>query len=286
MMAGRTSAPAVPRAAAIITGLLLSLVLPGVFPVRAGAVFERDVAPSATDAVCGAGPAFELIDLLTRPEREVRWSLRATSMELYGLPELRGAGVSVSRDSPGASFSLGASSFGCRVYRERAVEVASMRRWSEDLVIGFHWRALCLAWEGGPPEWTGALDLSAAWLVHGRLVVGLSVRNLTRSSILSSPVSSRVSGDAALVLDGVTILASLSGEPGFAPSPALGCEIPIAACVSIRGGIGTEPSSTAFGLRLGSGRGPERTRWPDVDLAWSRHPVLGSSYSLTVSIRI
>jgi len=264
----------------------MMLALLGGLTTYAGAAFERDVRLTTADAVCDAGPRPELIDLLTGPEPEARWRIRATSMELYGLNELRGTAVMVSRDSPGASLSFGAWSFGCPFYNERTVEVANTRLWSADLAIGLQWRALCLAWEGGTPEWTSALDLSAAWLVQGRLVVGLSVRNLTRSSILSSPVSSRVSGDAALVLDDVTILGSLSGEPGFGPATAVGCEITIAPWVRIRAGIGTESPSTAFGFSLGGGRAQRWVRWPEVDLAWSLHPVLGSSYSLTVSIRL
>jgi len=244
-------------------------------------VFERDVRPTAADAVCGAGPRQELIDLLVEPERETQWRLRTTSMELHGLPELRGVAVSVSRESSGSWLSIGGASFGGRVLREQTMEVAGTRRWSQDVAIGLRARALCLVWKGGVPEWTGAVDLSAAWLVSGRLVVGLSARNVTRSLILSSPVSSCVSGDAALVLDGVMILASLSGDPGFAPSPAIGCELALASWVRLRAGVRTEPSSTAFGLHLGGGR----TMRPDLDLAWCWHPVLGSSYSLTVSIR-
>ncbi len=263
-------------------GLVVTVALLAASSVTASAAFERDIRPTAADAVCRAGPRQELIDLLTRSERETGWRLRATSSELYGLAELRVAAVSVSRESPGACLSVSASLFGGRIYRERTMEVSSARRWSQDVATWLRGRVLCLVWEGGVPVWTGAVDLSAAWIVHGRLIIGLNAQNVTRSSVLSSPVASPVSGDAALVLDGVTILASLSGEPGFAPSPAVGCELELASWVRLRAGIRTEPSSTAFGLHIGGGR----TMRPDLDLAWCWHPVLGSSYSLTVSIHI
>ncbi len=263
-------------------GLLAAAVLLVVAPYPAGAAFERDIMPASADAVCGAGPAAEIIELLIGAERGTRWQLRATSSELYGLAELRSATVSLSRESPGMHLSVHASSFGGRVYREQTVQVAGARRWSEEVAIGLRGRALTLGWAGGSSELAAAVDLAAAWLVHGRLAIGLSVRNVARSAVLSSPVSSRVSGDAALVLDGVMVLASLSGEPGFAPSPAIGCELELAPWARLLAGIRMEPSSAAFGLRLGDGR----TLRPDVDLAWMWHPVLGSSFSLTVSIRI
>ncbi len=263
-------------------GVLVSLCLFGAFPGRARAAFEHDVLSITSNAVCGAGPTPELIDVLTGPEREAAWRISASSSELYGLADLRSAAVSLSRESAGRWLTVGASSFGGRLYREGTVEVAGMRRWSGDVVVGVRGRGLCLSWAGGAPEWSGTVDLSAAWLVHGRLVVGLSVRNATRSRILSSPVASSVSSDAALVLDGVTVLASLSGEPGFAPSPAVGCDLALASWLRLRAGVMLEPSSSAFGLRLGGGRAMR----PDLDLTWCRHPVLGSSYSLTVSIRI
>ena len=274
-------AAATRRLVAVATGVLTIVILPAAMPTRASGAFERSVGPSAVDAVCGAGPRSELVDLLTRREQEIRWSLGATSMELYGLPELRGVAVSVSRISPGARVSVGVSSFGCDIYREQTLEVAGTRRWSQDAAVGFRGRALCMAWEGGVPTWTGAVDLSCGCLVHGRLVIGLSVRNVTRAGILSSPVASGVSGDAALVLDRVTVLASVVGAPGFGPSPAVGCELALAPWARIRGGIQTGVPTAACGLCLGGGR---RLR-PDVDLAWIWHPVLGSSYSLTVSIR-
>jgi len=267
---------------AIVAGSLLSIALLGALPLTASAVFERDVRSAAVDAVCGAGPAQELTDLLTATEPATQWRLRATSAELYGLSELRGAAVSVSRVSRGSRLSAGWESLGGAVLREQTIEVAGTRRWSQGVCVGLRCRALCLGWEGGTSEWAGAVDLAAAWLVGGRLVIGLSARNITRSLVLSSPVSSGVSGEAALVLDGVTVLASLSGEPGFAPSPAVGCDLALASWVRVRAGIRTEPSSTAFGLCLGGGR----TTWPELDLAWCWHPVLGSSYSLTVSIHI
>ncbi len=273
-----------PRPVAAIGVLLWLLLLLGAVTSRADAAFERDVGSAEARAACDAGPHSQLIDLLMRPERGSRWCLQATSSELYGLAELRCAALALSRESPGACLCAGVSSLGGRLYREMTVEVMGARRWSEDVAVGLHGRALSLSWEGGATEWSGAADCSAAWLVHGRLVIGLSVRNVAHSSILSSPVASRVSGEAALVLDGMTVLASLSGEPGFAPSPAIGCELPLASWTRVRAGLRAEPASAAFGLSFGRGRTKGRTRWPDLGLAWEWHPVLGVSSSLTVTM--
>jgi len=271
-----------PSFATVAAGCVMAIVSLAVLPSTAVGAFEREVRPAAADAVCGAGPAPELIDLLTRPERETGWCLRATSSELYGLAELRGTAASVSHASAGGYLSLGASSFGGRIYSERTIEVVGARRWPEDTATCFRGRALCMVWEGGDAVWTGALDASAAWSVHGRFIIGVSAGNATGSSVLSTPVSSPVSGDAALVLDGVMILASLTCAAGFTPSPAIGCELTLAPWLRFRAGVRKPPSSTAFGLRLEGGH----PLAPGLDLAWCRHLVLGSSYSLTVSVRI
>jgi len=82
-------------------GCAMMLALLGGLTTYAGAAFERDVRLTTADAVCDAGPRPELIDLLTGPEPEARWRIRATSMELYGLnDESFYAGLSARSERP------------------------------------------------------------------------------------------------------------------------------------------------------------------------------------------
>ncbi len=281
---GRRAATLSRRAVRVSTLTVVSMaaVLLALAHSGADAAFERGVPPSAADAACGAGPPMSLVELLTTASPDPAWSVSVTSSELYGLSELAGTALSVGRRSPRLNLCATATSLGSELYCEQTLDLSAS--WSRSQTVAFELstRALNLRWAGEGSEWSGAVDGSAAWLVGGRLVVGLSIRNLASASILTSPIAPRTAAGAALVLDGVTVLASLTGEAGFEPSPALGCELALTEWMRLRGGISAYPSKAALGLRFGSGR----LRRPDVDLAWNWHPVLGMSYSLTVSIRI
>jgi len=272
---------------AVCAALLLVLCSP-----RADGAFERDVAVASVDAVCCAGAPSELVRLLapspddavSQPDagERVRWSVGVTTGELYGLTALRSTEVTVARQASRHLLSLEASTFGSPVYREQVASLAGSGRWSQNAAVGVKGFARGIAWGGGGSEWTGTVDVSAAWLVGGRLVLGLSIGNVGHASVLSSRVSSQVAVGATLVLEDVALLAAVTGEPEFDPSPAFGCELVLTRWARLRGGVRMEPASAGVGLCLSSGASPR----PDVDLAWSWHPVLGPSYSLTVTVHL
>jgi len=215
-----------------------------------------------------------------------RWDLSFSGGRLYGLSEASGSAARVCARSPSMSVAVEFSRFGSGLYAEHAATILVARPVAADLWGAVRCRGLGIAADGAPGRWSAAGDAALAWRLLGRLSLGVAYENLGRSKIGRSPLASSASAGVALMLDALTLAASVTTEPGFTPSLAVGCDAALSSWLRLRSGIATEPGRFAVGLGFGDATSAERSRRPAVDVAWEWHPQLGVSTFVTVSYQL
>ena len=219
-------------------------------------------------------------------EGPTRWDVSFSGGRLYGLSEASGSAARVRARSRSTSVSVGLSRFGSGLYAEHAATILVARPVAADLWGAVRVRGLGIAADGVPGCWSVAGDAALAWRILGRLSLGVAYENLGRSKIGRSTVASSASAGASLVLQGLTLAASITTEPGFTPSLAVGCDGALSSWLRLRSGIATEPGRFTAGLGFGDADFAERSRRPAVDVAWEWHRELGVSTFVTVSYRL
>jgi hypothetical protein len=269
----------------------------------AGAAFERCWPRAREAGMAGTGGGLlEAVALVAaedlgaraaggdpgRQEREgaARWDLSFSGGRLYGLSETSGSAARVRARSRSAAVAVELSRFGSGLYAEHAATILVARPVAADLWGAVRVRGLGIAADGVPGRWSVASDVALAWRLLGRLSLGVAYENLGRSKIGRSPVASSASAGAALTLDPLTLAVSVTAEPGFTSSVAVGCDAALSSWLRLRSGIATEPGRFAVGLGFGDVTSAERPRRPAVDVAWEWHPQLGVSTFVTVSYRL
>ena len=251
-------------------------VLAVVMLVPAGAAFEARPVDARAFALCAESAAW--LRGFPVPERPSapRWTAAAWSGELYGLAALGTTGVVVERAAASSGFRAVAASTGSERFREVAAGATAC--WTPDgptwiVVAG---RALGLAAREAGEAWTGAIDAGVCRVVAGRLAVGLMVRNVGGSRLLSSPLPTVHALSWRLALERMVWVGGVELEAGFEPSVCAGCELRVLDHLVGRVGLGFDPG------RVGGGLGFEVAS-VGLDLGWQWHPRLGAS--VRVSLR-
>jgi hypothetical protein len=211
------------------------------------------------------------------------WTANVSAHELFGLPEARGFGVSLTRHGVVAC-ELEVSSFGSSIYRERSFVVGSTVRTEGGSEVALAARALGLSAVGLDDEWTVAVDAGLDTELIGSVGVGCHLRNLGGAAIRETrlpstcSVTMRVGGDP-LKMIGTTLI-----EPGFRPALSLGIEAGLTRALAIRAGSSLIPVVFAAGFGVSAPFGSTRGRLVTVDVAWQWHPALGGSSFVSVSL--
>lgn len=281
----RTASRALPLAA--LPAVLLALLLPA---CPAAAAFEISWPDARTAAMltpsslidfeAGPIPVRSRVDsLAARPGVE---GARATLSggRLYGVREAAGWSARASASLRGVPVGLGLSRLGGELYEERVVSLGVGLAGADGLFLSARARVLGIAARGVDDHWAVAVDAGATKRLLGRVLLGASCENFTRTRIGGSPVATRTVFGAALVLPSISMQWTLLIEESFALSPTLGFEASLTDWLCVRAGVRDAPGRLGFGIGVEGARGS----WPAVDLSVQWHPRLGVSSFVSVTI--
>jgi hypothetical protein len=200
--------------------------------------------------------------------------------ELYGVPEASGWAARARTAGGATILLLELSSLGGDLYRERTALLEVAHDIAPDATVAARVRGLGIAARGLDDLWTGAIDVAATRRLAGRIVLGASGENITRSRIGASPVAARTGFGAALILPSVLLRGSLQLEGGLSPSTVVSVEVALTRSVRVRAGATDAPRKLGFGVGLGR----DGSSWPVVDVACQWHPELGVSTFVSITI--
>ena len=281
----RTASRALPLAA--LPAVLLALLLPA---CPAAAAFEISWPDARTAAMltpsslidfeAGPIPVRSRVDsLAARPGVE---GARATlsAGRLYGVREAAGWSARASTSLRGVPVGLGLSRLGGELYEERVVSLGVGLAGADGLFLSARARVLGIAARGVDDHWAVAVDAGATKRFLGRVLLGASCENFTRTRIGGSPVATRTVFGAALVLPSISMRWTLLIEESFALSPTLGFEASLTDWLCVRAGVRDASGRLGFGIGVEGARGS----WPAVDLSVQWHPRLGVSSFVSVTI--
>jgi hypothetical protein len=204
--------------------------------------------------------------------------------ELFGVAELRGWSARVSAPVHNAAISLGISSLGGSVYRERDLNVRVMWLAEPDTELAAGVSGLGVSGGNEQEQWTTAFDVAATRRVLGRILLGVRCCNVTGSEIGGSSVSSGSTFAVALELPGIALQAGTLMEDGVESTTSLGFEADLSRWLRMRAGATSSPGMFGLGLGLGDPAASGGPRWPVIDLAWRWHPMLGGSSFVSLEV--
>ena len=188
-------------------------------------------------------------------------------------------GVGIPTKSSG-TFGVGVSYFGSDAYNEQQVSLGYGRLLFKKLSIGaaFEFRNYSLAEQGSKPIFTFGVGL--LYNLNDKLAIGANIYNPINWQLTDSDEDVAASiiklGASFMPSDRITIVAEAEKNIDKAMQFKAGLEYNLISKLYLRGGFGTQPSSTSFGIGLNLS--PIK-----IDLAGSFHPTLGYSPSISIS---
>ncbi len=204
----------------------------------------------------------------------------AFSPALFGLKEITRISFSGVEPTTVGTFALSGSRFGFALYRELSAGLSYGTMLGESMAIGGSLFSEHLGIRNYGSAWTVVADLGAAFRINPWLTWGISVRNVSASTIgdaseslpeiMSTGFSSHPVREATISMD-------LVKDLRYPLEIRAGMEYVLLGLLSLRAGMATEPScySAGAGIRAGV---------VQLDYALGVHPVLGLSHQFSLSI--
>jgi hypothetical protein len=201
---------------------------------------------------------------------------------VFGMPEIKRGALAASCTLPAGTFALSMSGLGFELYHEMRVGIAAARQLNDRVVVGFGLGLYSLAIRGYGSDMAVGLDIGALLRIVPGISYGVVFRNVNRPAIGDDQETlpqSLSMGVSVHPLPGALVAVCMEKDSRYPFEMSVGVEYCLEDLVALRFGAAHEPSTVAAGIGV-------RTSLLSMDYAYTMHPDLGGTHSVSLSVFI